>query len=120
MPRLDGTGPQGMGPMTGRGMGYCTGDVTDPTYFVRGRGGIGFGRGRGFGMGFGSPPGPGLGVGRGGMPRGLAAKGITYYPQASYQPPLTNEQKLAALNNDKEEIKAQLGGIEKRIQELRE
>ena len=23
MPRLDGTGPQGMGPMTGRGMGPC-------------------------------------------------------------------------------------------------
>jgi len=23
MPRLDGTGPQGMGPRTGRGMGYC-------------------------------------------------------------------------------------------------
>ena len=23
MPRLDGTGPQGQGPMTGRGEGYC-------------------------------------------------------------------------------------------------
>jgi hypothetical protein len=23
MPRFDGTGPAGMGPMTGRGMGYC-------------------------------------------------------------------------------------------------
>jgi len=23
MPRFDGTGPRGMGPMTGRGMGYC-------------------------------------------------------------------------------------------------
>lgn len=23
MPRLDGTGPMGMGPMTGRGFGYC-------------------------------------------------------------------------------------------------
>jgi hypothetical protein len=23
MPRFDGTGPQGMGPMTGRGEGYC-------------------------------------------------------------------------------------------------
>jgi Family of unknown function (DUF5320) len=23
MPGLDGTGPNGMGPMTGRGMGYC-------------------------------------------------------------------------------------------------
>jgi len=23
MPRRDGTGPQGLGPMTGRGMGFC-------------------------------------------------------------------------------------------------
>jgi len=23
MPRFNGTGPRGMGPMTGRGMGYC-------------------------------------------------------------------------------------------------
>ncbi|NLG67487.1 MAG: DUF5320 domain-containing protein, partial [Actinobacteria bacterium] len=25
MPRGDGTGPEGMGPMTGRGAGYCAG-----------------------------------------------------------------------------------------------
>lgn len=24
MPRFDGTGPRGMGPLTGRGMGFCT------------------------------------------------------------------------------------------------
>ncbi len=34
MPNFDRTGPRGMGPMTGRGMGYC-------------------GRGRGFGRGYG-------------------------------------------------------------------
>jgi hypothetical protein len=28
MPRFDGTGPQGQGPLTGRGEGYCT--VTPP------------------------------------------------------------------------------------------
>jgi len=113
MPRLDGTGPRGEGPMTGWGRGYCTGYV-NPTLssgYVVGRG---FGRGRGFGMGFSSPPGPGLGIGRGGLPRGLAAKGITYYPQSSYQP----QQELAALNNNKKEIEAQLSGIEKRIKEL--
>ena len=33
MPRFDGTGPCGFGPMTGRGMGCC---------------GAGYGRGRGF------------------------------------------------------------------------
>ena len=39
MPRLDGTGPMGQGPMTGRGMGNCPAG--------------GRGRGQGFGRGFG-------------------------------------------------------------------
>lgn len=43
MPRGDGTGPAGYGPMTGRGGGYCTG-CNVPGYFA------GFGSfGRGFG-----------------------------------------------------------------------
>ncbi len=41
MPRGDGTGPMGMGAMTGRGAGYCTGNETPK--FARGMGG-----GRGF------------------------------------------------------------------------
>jgi hypothetical protein len=46
MPGLNGTGPQGQGPLTGRGMGYCQG--------AAGAGaGAGFGRGMGRGMGFG-------------------------------------------------------------------
>ena len=41
MPAFDGTGPAGMGPMTGRGMGYCvlpvTGKKTDiASYGYRG------------------------------------------------------------------------------------
>ena len=44
MPRGDGTGPMGMGPMTGRGMGYCTGYAM-PVYK---NAGFGMGRGRGF------------------------------------------------------------------------
>ena len=47
MPRGDGTGPLGMGPITGRGAGYCAGFPTpgsmDP---LRGRMGLGFGRAR--------------------------------------------------------------------------
>lgn len=56
MPFGDGTGPQGMGAMTGRGAGYCTG-VRQPGFFSRlfGRGGFGsfggFGRGAGHGRG---------------------------------------------------------------------
>lgn len=40
MPRQNGTGPMGMGPMSGRGMGPCGGGMT-------------YGRGRGGGRGFG-------------------------------------------------------------------
>ena len=44
MPRGDGTGPMGMGPMTGRGMGYCAGYAA-PGYASYG---FGMGRGRGY------------------------------------------------------------------------
>lgn len=49
MPGGDRTGPMGQGPMTGRGMGYCSGNV-QPGYAVSGFGcGLGRrGRGRGF------------------------------------------------------------------------
>ena len=51
MPFGDGTGPNGLGPRTGRGLGYCVG-YNSPG-FTRGtpRGRAGFGRG--FGRGFG-------------------------------------------------------------------
>ena len=60
MPRGDHTGPEGLGPGTGRRMGYCAGYempgfVTAPRYGGRGPG-AGFGlrrRGRGLGRGYG-------------------------------------------------------------------
>ncbi|MEA5032248.1 MAG: DUF5320 domain-containing protein [Sphaerochaeta sp.] len=50
MPRGDGTGRNGGGPMTGRGMGYCAG--FDMPGYMNGRTRF-LGRGRGFGRGFG-------------------------------------------------------------------
>ena len=61
MPRGDRTGPSSEGPRTGRGMGYCTGNV-HPGYMNpnshwggglgrRFRGGTGYGRGVSFGFG---------------------------------------------------------------------
>jgi len=50
MPAGNGTGPNGTGPLTGRGMGFCAG-YDSPGYMNSGGGrGRGF-RGRGFGMG---------------------------------------------------------------------
>lgn len=49
MPGFDGTGPMGMGPMTGGGRGYCIGYWPNP-YMGAGlrRPWFGFGRGRGY------------------------------------------------------------------------
>ena len=53
MPRGDGTGPMGLGSMTGRGAGYCVGyPVSGYSNPYAGRGYIGQGRGRGGGRGF--------------------------------------------------------------------
>jgi hypothetical protein len=47
MPRGDGTGPAGMGPMTGRGAGFCA-DFDAPGYANPVGYRCGFGQGRGF------------------------------------------------------------------------
>ena len=59
MPGFDGTGPQGMGPMTGGARGYCAGGVPGPYGYGRRYGGIAPGfRGRQFGafQGYGYAP----------------------------------------------------------------
>ena len=52
MPYGDGTGPAGMGPLSGRRMGFCAGYAA-PGYANpiggRGRWAMGYGRGRGYG-----------------------------------------------------------------------
>ena len=52
MPARDGSGPMGQGPMTGRAMGYCTGNRATYNRFTFGRG-LGLGRGMGYGRGMG-------------------------------------------------------------------
>ena len=57
MPGGDGTGPAGMGPMTGRAAGFCAGypvpGFMNPIPGGFGGRGFGWGRGRGWGRGFG-------------------------------------------------------------------
>lgn len=63
MPRGDRSGPNGFGPKTGRGLGFCSG-YPNPGYLTddgmgwgRGYGGgRGYGRGRGFGRGWNAYP----------------------------------------------------------------
>lgn len=51
MPRYNGSGPLGQGPLSGRGMGYCA--QRSPGFDARGSGrGMGCGRGRGPGRAF--------------------------------------------------------------------
>lgn len=59
MPRGDYSGPRGMGPKTGRGMGYCASNEAPGFMFSRPRLGQrrrrGFGRGIGMGRALGRP-----------------------------------------------------------------
>jgi len=96
MPRGDGTGPMGMGPMTGRAAGYCAG-YGAPGFMnpIPGRGfagrGIGFGFGRGRG-GYGRGMGRGMGFGRGrgmGWGRGMG-RGRGWGWQAGYGLPMAS------------------------------
>lgn len=91
----DGTGPEGLGPLTGRGLGNCTSKegISTPSgyYYGYGLGRRGGGRGMARGMGRGCRPG----------------YGRRYYPPAD---------KKAALNDEKEMLKRRLAEIEELIE----
>ncbi len=107
MPGGDGTGPQGLGPRTGRAAGYCA------QYPVPGYANPNLGRGfyRGGGRGR----------------RNLYyATGLTGWQRGaySYPPPvvqaITKEQEAAELTNEAECLENELKEIRKRIQEIGE
>ncbi|MEW6363466.1 MAG: DUF5320 domain-containing protein [Acidobacteriota bacterium] len=115
MPRGDRTGPVGMGPMTGRGAGYCAG-FGMPGYANAAPGQAwGFGRtGRGAGRGF-------AGGGRGrrhwfhatGLP-GWMRFGGWVGPYAKADPELEKH----ALKSQAQAIQAELDSIQSRLSEL--
>ncbi len=131
MPRGDGTGPAGLGPMTGRAAGYCTG-YGIPGYmnpYVGGRGldfgrGYGFGRGRGFGRGF------GRGMGRGfygnpyfgNAPYPTGPVSYPFVPDPAIDPyavwQATPEQEREMLQSQTKVLEEQLSDMKKRIAEL--
>jgi hypothetical protein len=120
MPRGDRTGPMGMGPMTGRGMGYC-GGYGHPGWTAPG---LGYGRGS-WGGGFGRGRGGG-GWGRQhryhatGLPRWArwdAPPAWTYgYPMEPPSP--SREQEIDMLRGEAEWLKEQLDAINRRMDEL--
>jgi hypothetical protein len=124
MPRGDGTGPRGFGPMTGSAAGFCVGfGVPGYTNFAAGRGCQAWGRGRG-------------GGGRGfrnwyyktgltGWQRAtgdMPAWGNPYTYGGAYNPPapmaMTGEQKLDALRAQTEYLEDALEAVQKRLREL--
>ncbi|MFC1552265.1 DUF5320 domain-containing protein [Candidatus Latescibacterota bacterium] len=120
MPRGDRTGPNGMGPMTGRGAGYCAGFSVPGFMSPLGRQGQGFfrgggrGGGRGFGRGF-----------------GYAAPVSPYVNQAYYpyeDPSLgydnpdasidSANQKLEMLKSQADQLESTLKNLKNHIEEL--
>lgn len=115
MPRGDRTGPNGMGQMTGRGLGFCAG------YPVPGYGnqGYGFGYGRGMGRGFNR----GGGFGRGyrqrnfwNAPPNYVEPGFNY----NYQPPQpTPEDEKKFLESQIDMLAQNIEDLKKRLDELK-
>jgi len=94
MPRGDGTGPDGLGPMTGRGLGYCAG-FNSPGFMN-----------------------PGF---RRGLGRGFAWRARVIQPaiQPIAQQPLTEKQEKQFLEQELEALKEEMQEIEKRLKELK-
>ena len=96
MPGRDKTGPNGNGPITGRGLGYCAGEN------VRG---FGFGRGRGFSRGYGY--GRGMGYRYGQM------------HELNSEETIHEESRETLLENEARVLKEQLAAVEKQLTDLK-
>jgi len=124
MPGGDGTGPVGMGSMTGRAAGYCAG-YSVPGYMNPIPGGFGYGVGWGRGRGRGGGRGRGFGRGRGwgwsgAYPNAYGApysgSGPAYgYP---YMPEPTAKEEMNMLKDQAQALKQQLEDIQGRISTL--
>ncbi|ARN57075.1 DUF5320 domain-containing protein [Sedimentisphaera salicampi] len=110
MPRGDRTGPAGLGPMTGRAAGYCTGNPV-PGFMN----GFGFGF-RGGGRGMGRGLGRGFGFGRG----AYQAPAYGAYNAPAYgQPQMDTETEKQVLEDNLSQLKEQMSQIEKRLESLK-
>jgi len=122
MPRGDGTGPMGQGPMTGRGLGYCAG-YPQPGFMYPGPG---------FGRGFGKGWGRGFGRGRGFRWRTFNRGFYRYpvqpaYPAEPIYPPvgypvepirLTKEDQRKILEQEKKELELEIKAIHEEVEAI--
>jgi hypothetical protein len=116
MPGMNGTGPMGQGPLTGRGMGFC--NPKNPAVREDGQG-YGFGRGMGMGQGLGRGPAGGLGRGaRRGLGRGF---GFNCYNYGVREDNLTDrkylEQRQSILETQLDNIKKRRASLSQDEQE---
>ena len=122
MPRGDGTGPAGLGPMTGRAAGYCAGFAV-PGFMNPAVGGGGFwrrgagGGGRGWRNWYRATGAPGWARASAGMPA-WGGPWPAYYPPASVPYAPSGEDDLAMLKQQSEMLKQQLETITERIGEF--
>ena len=105
MPRGNGTGPMGAGPMTGRAAGYCAG--FERPGFANFAGGGGFGRGMGMGRG--------AGFGRG---RGFGFRNRFFANEAQQAPAMTAEQEKEYMKNNIKALEDELEAAKQYLEKL--
>jgi hypothetical protein len=108
MPGFNGTGPRGMGPMTGGGRGFCSPWGIGRAYGV-GRSGAFRGLGGGFRAGF---AGRGMGAYRGNMPPWGA------YTSPTYETSSPSASDLSGLKEQARMMEQQLNEIRQRIRDV--
>ena len=109
MPGGDRTGPMGMGSMTGRGAGYCSGSSV-PGYAnnAGGRGFFGRGGGRGFRNRY-------FATGLAGWRRPFFGRRPAYYP---YDEEISVEEEKQILKDQQDALKKELDNVKGRIKKL--
>lgn len=124
MPRGDRRGPEGAGAMTGRGLGYCSGNE-QPGYRANAApqgAGRGFRNGAGKGPGFGRGQGRGRGMGygrAGGRGRGLYDTPTVENEEADLNNPESREREITRLENIANTLSSELEIVKNKIDELK-
>jgi Family of unknown function (DUF5320) len=108
MPRGNGTGPMGAGPMTGRASGYCAGFATPGFANPVGYGGMGRGMGRAMGQGGGFRN-------RGG---GFGFRNHFFASDSQQFPAMTAEQEKEYMTNHIKALENELEAAKQGLDEL--